>query len=60
MFLRENAVVTKVFCGHVLCLFLPVCVRSSWYRLTLVQDSEARMPAGHASTQKEEAGSWVS
>lgn len=60
MFLSENAAVTEVFCGRVLCLFLPVCVRGSWYRLSLVQGSEARMPAGPGSTQKEEAGSWVS
>lgn len=53
---RENVVVASVFCGYVLCLFLPVWVRGFWYRLTLVQDSKISMPAEHGSTQTERRG----
>lgn len=56
MFLRENAVVTKVCCGRVLRLFLPVCARRSWYRLSLVQGPEARILLGMGAHRKKRLG----
>lgn len=57
---KGNVVIANVFHGCVLCLFLPVWVRWSSYRLILVQTPRTRMPAGLGGTQKEKAGSWVS